>query len=247
MKGAKELAEMLKRAADRYAEVCGLSLSQETARTIADHLDAKAAIDSAVPGEVGEIQQRADEAHLWDGCPPARCDEAEKDRATLLAIVQRQAGELIETRRARDAANERLEAARAEVERLKDLVDEFKAATMLDVNGDPDGVTPRLLEGHVTALRTEIDRLQSERAALANDMQKASDDFARALCEHPDNRTEDDITLTCVTMSPIPSLSSQTCPSSLNTVNICPRLSLTSRRSPGMYVRRSLDRMLPSP
>jgi hypothetical protein len=35
-----------------------------------------------------------------------------------------------------------------------------------------------------------------EARTLANDMQKASDDFARALCEHPDNRTEDDITLT---------------------------------------------------
>jgi hypothetical protein len=186
MKGAKELAEMLKRAADRYAEVCGLSLSQETARTIADHLDAKAAIDSAVPGEVGEIQQRADEAHLWDGCPPARCDEAEKDRATLLAIVQRQAGEMADLMR-RPAESRALraeierDAARAEVERLKDRAAKDDAGVTIHAC-PPKGAgimpccgrTPFEVMADRMTTRPEFVncdrvRLQTERAALAQE------------------------------------------------------------------------------
>lgn len=37
------------------------------------------------------------------------------------------------------------------------LIERFKAAAMLDVNGDPEKVTPELAERHVTALQTEVE------------------------------------------------------------------------------------------
>ena len=57
-------------------------------------------------------------------------NEINDDRATLLAIVERQAGEMAETRRARDAANERLEVAPSEVERLRAELDKVAARAM---------------------------------------------------------------------------------------------------------------------
>lgn len=113
MKGARKLAEMLRTEAGRCTEVHALVIGRAGALEIAAHLDRLAAIDSAEPGEVGEIQQRADEAHLWDGCPPRRCEEAEKDRADLLAIVHSQAGVIADLRR-RPAESRAL---RAEIER----------------------------------------------------------------------------------------------------------------------------------
>jgi len=181
MKGAKELAKYCREEAERQFGYFGAEERRTALFGIAAHLDRLAAIDSAVTGEVGGIAKRCADLEVAS-IETEEQDEAfdrskflaPKDRATLLAIVQRQAGEMADLMR-RPAESRALraeierDAARAEVERLKDLVDEFKAATMLDVNGDPDGVTPRLLEGHVTALRTEIDRLQSERAALAQE------------------------------------------------------------------------------
>lgn len=140
MKGAKELADMI--AAEKlivcgYEEACkhdhpydtrtllkALAGALEFAEPLITRL---AVIDSAVPGEVVGIQQRTDEAHLWDGCPPRRCEEAEKDRVDLLAIVHSQAGIIADLRR-RPAESRALRAeierdeARAEVAQLTDRV-----------------------------------------------------------------------------------------------------------------------------
>jgi len=133
MKGAKELADTARAMNHRagfYFDVL-------------PHLDRLAAIDSAVTGEVGGIAKRCADLEVAS-IETEEQDEAfdrskflaPKDRATLLAIVQRQAGEMADLMR-RPAESRALraeierDAARAEVERLKDLVDEFKAATML--------------------------------------------------------------------------------------------------------------------
>lgn len=163
MKGAKELADEIRDTIATATHECSLIGALKDARAFL------AAIDSAVPGEVKRIQRRFD---LYGMC--------DADAKALLAIVQRQEGEIAALKQEHFAATlaieqtlhemeQRSDAARAEVERLQALVDEFKAASMLDVNGDPDGVTPRLLEGHVTALQTEVDRLKTERTTLAQE------------------------------------------------------------------------------
>ena len=108
MKGAKELAGILRHMRDHLSLD---DIQKGILRESAAHLDAKAAIDSAVPGEVGEILRR-----------PERLTDA--DAAILLDIVQRQAGEIAELRAhppfsidARLSVD--LTTARAEVERLK--------------------------------------------------------------------------------------------------------------------------------
>jgi hypothetical protein len=62
------------------------------------------------------------------------------------------------------AALAALDAARAECDRLGQVVCDFRAASLLEAGGgDPAGVTPAHVERHVTELRAECDRL---RAAL---------------------------------------------------------------------------------
>jgi len=171
MKGAKELAGIVR---ERMEHDGGyVPVFTEDAVDILAHLDRLAAIDSAVPGEVGEIAKHHDHCFIRGAKEPENgqllawyraAKIADSHRATLLAIIQRGAVALRQTIR-----DELLDAARAEVERIQALVDEFKAASMLDVNGDPDGVTPRLLEGHVTSLQTEVERLRTERATLAQE------------------------------------------------------------------------------
>lgn len=82
VKGAKELAEQARAMGHRagfYFEVL-------------PHLDRLAAIDSAVPGEVGEVGEIA--ARCEAGLAGDNILQAVRDIKVLLAIVQRQAGEL---------------------------------------------------------------------------------------------------------------------------------------------------------
>jgi hypothetical protein len=61
------------------------------------------------------------------------------------------------------AALAALDAARAECDRLGQLVCDFRAASLLEVGGgDPAGVTPAHVERHVTELRVECDRLRAK-------------------------------------------------------------------------------------
>lgn len=110
-------------------------------------LDRLAAIDAAVTGEVGPIRERHSIGECLTAPTQAHVDAwamGHNDRATLLAIVERQAGEMAETRRARDAANERLEVAGAEVERLRAELDKV-AARAMGVLPAPSGKAGELL------------------------------------------------------------------------------------------------------
>lgn len=126
MKGAKELAEMLRTEAGRCTEVHALVIGRAGALEIAAHLDAKAAIDSAVPGEVGEIIERHATMqgalhHLGatnaDTFPAIR---EHRDRGILLAIVQRHAGEMALVTAERDSARMDRRDLAAKVEQLTD-------------------------------------------------------------------------------------------------------------------------------
>ena len=100
---------------------------------ICAHLDRLAAIDSAAPGEVGQIDRvhRAVESHRnVYGIQPRDAHDAHRDRGILLTIVQRQVGEIAALKHEHFAATiaieqtlheteQRSDAARAEVERLK--------------------------------------------------------------------------------------------------------------------------------
>jgi precorrin-6x reductase len=91
MKGAKELAEHCREEAARQFGYFGAEERRSVLSDTIAHLDAKAAIDSAVPGEIVALEQRVE------------CLKA-ADEATLKYLGM--------------ARNER-DAARAEVERLK--------------------------------------------------------------------------------------------------------------------------------
>lgn len=59
------------------------------------------------------------------------------------------------------------DAARAEVERLNAEVVAFKNAAMLEVNGDPDGITPAMVEANMHRYDMEVSNL-TERLRMAN-------------------------------------------------------------------------------
>jgi chromosome segregation ATPase len=129
MKGAKELADQCRDEAERQFGYFGAEERRSVLSDTIAHLDAKAAIDSAVPEEVGEIRQRAD-APIPLGGLTFREETQRKDLSKLLAIVQRQAGEMAALKQEHFAATlaieqtlheteQRSDAARAEVERLK--------------------------------------------------------------------------------------------------------------------------------
>ena len=137
---------------------------------ICAHLDRLAAIDSAAPGEVGQIDRvhRAVESHRnVYGIQPRDAHDAHRDRGILLTIVQRQAGEIAALKQEYFAATlaieqtlhdteQRSDAARAEVERLKLEVAALRA--------ERDHLATTRMEASA-----EIDRLQTERAALAQE------------------------------------------------------------------------------
>ena len=122
MKGAKELAEMLCCEVSHCVNVGAIVVSSADAQAIATHLDRLVAIDSAEPEEVREIAERLAgvRALPWT----SQAEQYLCDIATLLAIVQRQEGEIADMLR-RPAESRALRAeterdnARAEVERLK--------------------------------------------------------------------------------------------------------------------------------
>lgn len=116
MKGAKELAGILRHMRDHLSLD---DIQKGILRESAAHLDRLAAIDSAATGEVGEIARRFD---LYGMC--------DADAKALLAIVQRQAGEIAALKQEHFAATlaieqtlhdteQRSDAARAEVEKLR--------------------------------------------------------------------------------------------------------------------------------
>lgn len=122
MKGAKELAALMRSVAD----VMGAEPEAVDYLDAAAHLDAKAAIDSAVSGEVGEIIERHATMqgalhHLGatnaDTFPAIR---EHRDRGILLAIVQRQAGEMALVTAERDSARMDRRDLAAKVEQLTD-------------------------------------------------------------------------------------------------------------------------------
>lgn len=86
MKGAKELADEVRDIAARQVGYVFADYARQMYEDIAAHLDRLSAIDSAVPGEVGGIQRAYEES-------------GENWTKELLAIVQRQAGEIEKQKR----------------------------------------------------------------------------------------------------------------------------------------------------
>ena len=126
MNEAKELADKIR---NGVKDAAWCRVTNQTATDIAAHLDRLVAIDSAVPDVVPAI-----EAWHLRACGGDTDDDiaspAHRDRATLLAIVQRQVGEIAALKHEHFAATiaieqtlheteQRSDAARAEVERLK--------------------------------------------------------------------------------------------------------------------------------
>lgn len=150
MNEAKELADKIR---NGVKDAAWCRVTNQTATDIAAHLDRLAAIDSAVPGDAKEIEYRWGKSH--------------GDICTLLAIVQRQVGEIAALKHEHFAATlaieqtlhdteQRSDAARAEVERLKLEVAALRA--------ERDHLATTRMEASA-----EIDRLQTERAALAQE------------------------------------------------------------------------------
>ena len=163
MNEAKELADKIR---NGVKDAAWCRVTNQTATDIAAHLDRLVAIDSAVPDVVPAI-----EAWHLRACGGDTDDDiaspAHRDRATLLTIVQRQAGEIAALKQEYFAATlaieqtlhdteQRSDAARAEVERLKLEVAALRA--------ERDHLATTRMEASA-----EIDRLQTERAALAQE------------------------------------------------------------------------------
>ena len=122
MTRTKALADVHRRLAENAGPVVAARNLE-----VAALLDRLHAIESATPEEVGQIERlhSAKLTRLLIEAGPVIAKEADRDRATLLAIVQRQAGEIAELRAmpalSMDAQlSAALSAARAEVERLKE-------------------------------------------------------------------------------------------------------------------------------
>lgn len=156
MKGAKELADTLR-------EFCVIE-SQDDGVAIIAHLDAKAAIDSAELGEVETIKSRFD-----GGMAGENILQTVRDIGTLLAIVQRQAGEMIEKRRAHDATARHLEEACSMILKLRAEATEQReraAESELNARGQK-GLADLAMQ--VVATRTQELMVAEERArVLAN-------------------------------------------------------------------------------
>lgn len=119
-------------------------------RESAAHLDAKAAIDSAMPGEVGEIQRKVTgiRALPWE----SQANALLVDLETLLAIVQRLSVDLT--------------TARAEVERQTRIAAENAQASQICAAGwDRASAEVERLKSEKTALAAENARLVNEHAA----------------------------------------------------------------------------------
>lgn len=197
---------------------------------IAAHLDAKDAIDSAAPGEVREIQERH-EQDLKDAkvsrVAARSWTDAHNDRATLLAIVQRQVGEVAtlttnqETIRAclqdglgfkdwtgqhldiewllgragteyrsRVRLQQQLDAARAEVERLKGELHDARTAELNALTAHESTIRrhSEFAQRHtsmeaqlVTELTAQTDKLRSERSSLAAENARLVSEHAAAM------------------------------------------------------------------
>jgi hypothetical protein len=166
MKGAKELAEMLRARVGNAPTFPELAMVRHAdALAIAAHLDRLAAIDSAVTGEVGDIAAAHAEHRSHFRCDQMPDSIVRMD--TLLVIVQRQAADLT--------------AARAEVERLKDRAAKDDAGVTIHAC-PPKGAgimpccgrTPFEVMADRMTTRPEFVncdrvRLQTERAALAQE------------------------------------------------------------------------------
>lgn len=203
---------------------------------IAAHLDAKDAIDSAVTGDVEEIRRRTEQEIPAGGL--TYCEETQrKDLGTLLAIVQRQAGQVAtlttnqETIRAclqdglglkdwtgqnldiewllgragteyrsRLRLQQQLDAARAEVERLKERCARDDAGvtihacpakgegmmpccgrTPFEVMADRMTTNPALINCDRVRLQTERAALAQENARLTERLRKMQHGEAEAL------------------------------------------------------------------
>jgi chromosome segregation ATPase len=86
--------------------------------------------------------------------------------------------------RASAAANEQ------RVKGLEQLVCDFQASAMLDINGDPDGITPAHIEREVTALRSAVAALESQLAALTLSQQDSANKLAAVEKERDELRAE---------------------------------------------------------
>lgn len=113
--------------------------------------DTQAALNLA-RGYEQERETAREEAARWQRKLHAEYKETEKLNSALEV--------------ARKAWADKCATSDKECDRLKELVDEFKAASMLDVGGDPDGVTPQLLEKHITALVQRAEVAERDLATL---------------------------------------------------------------------------------
>ena len=130
-------------------------LSQNDRATFNAALDRLARYDAAVPEEVAIIADKhakADRLSKLPGGAKIFDTPEHRELGTLLAVVARQG---------------------VQVEKQKQLIDAFKTASMLDVGGDPDGVTPELLERSISAYQAEIERLKSALSAYERPMEDA--------------------------------------------------------------------------
>jgi len=155
MKGAKELAEMLRARVGNAPTFPELAMVRHAdALAIAAHLDRLAAIDSAVTGEVGDIAAAHAEHRSHFRCDQMPDSIVRMD--TLLVIVQRQTGDSQAALNLARGYEQERDAARAEVERLKLEVAALKA--------ERDHLATTRMESSA-----EIDRLQTEHIALAQE------------------------------------------------------------------------------
>ena len=183
MTRTKALADVHRRLAENAGPVVAARNLE-----VAALLDRLHAIESASGEEVREIRERHEKWIAHCGQEALEQNQARRDIATLLAIVHRQAGEMLETRRARNVANERLEAARAEVERLKvalkNHTPELRAALAreetahLATLAELDEVRAEWA-AEVERLKTANQALAAENARLVNEVGDADQKLAQ--------------------------------------------------------------------
>lgn len=190
MTRTKALADVHRRLAENAGPVVAARNLE-----VAALLDRLHAIESATPEEVGQIERlhSAKLTRLLIEAGPVIAKEADRDRATLLAIVQRQAGEIAELRAmpalSMDAQlSAALSAARAEVERLKvalkNHTPELRAALAreetahLATLAELDEVRAEWA-AEVERLKTANQALAAENARLVNEVGDADQKLAQ--------------------------------------------------------------------
>ena len=71
-----------------------------------------------------------------------------------------------------------------EISYLKDQIDAWKDASGLECGGDPDGVTPKMLESHITNLDRNIEALDKSSALALKERDRLSMTISDLECKN---------------------------------------------------------------